>query len=175
MLANPEKTGAQRGGSEFFPRRKGAHLFRCARLYARMNTAKILPPIAALLVGTLAGCVSSPTRSSTVIQPPAPPGLPRPPALRIPNPPGAPEPPTLGDVVRVEHEPPVYAPPEEAPATGQPAAGMVWVPGHYTWQASQYAWVPGAWRQPPEGRSTWVPPHWEKSNEGYLFTEGMWR
>jgi hypothetical protein len=53
---------------------------------------------------TLTG-VAAP-RSTTVIQPPAPPGLPRPPAIRLANPPGLPAPPSVGDVIRVEKAPP---------------------------------------------------------------------
>src|ERR1044071_2616860 len=79
-------------------------------------------------------------RSSTVIQPPAPPGLPKPPAIRLPNPPGLPPPPSVGDVVRVEKEPPA---PREEPvpvATTKPFPEAVWVPGYYVWHGKDYVW-----------------------------------
>jgi hypothetical protein len=132
-------------------------------------------PFVAVASLVLAGCASSPTRSSTVIQPPAPPGLPRPPALRIPNPRGV-EPASVGDIVRVEREPPAGAmQPQEAPTSPQPFAGAVWQPGYYVWQQEQYVWVPGRWAQPPAGKTSWVAPRWEQRSGGYVFVEGYWR
>ncbi|HUR56579.1 MAG TPA: hypothetical protein VM029_02640 [Opitutaceae bacterium] len=123
----------------------------------------LLSALAALTLG-LAGCATSPTRSATVIQPPAPPGLPRPPALRIPN------------IIRVHHEPPAPLEPQEAPTSAQPHPEAVWVPGFYTWRENQYAWTPGTWQRPPDGRTTWVAPRVERRGDNeYVFTEGYWR
>jgi hypothetical protein len=135
--------------------------------------AFLLSALGALALG-LGGCASTPTRSSTVIQPPAPPGLPRPPALRIPNPPGV-EPPSVGNVVRVDREPPTAVEPQQAPTSAQPFPEAVWVPGYYTWQQNQYTWTPASWQRPPAGRTTWVPPRWERRDDQFIFTEGYWR
>jgi hypothetical protein len=126
----------------------------------------------ALVGGGWAGCASHPTRSSTVIQPPTPPGLPKPPALRLRNPPGV-EPASVGSLIRVEKDPPPA--PQEMPTSAQPFAGAVWVPGYYVWQNNQYTWLPGRWERPPEGRSVWVAPRWERRDNGYAFIEGYWR
>jgi hypothetical protein len=114
-------------------------------------------------------------RSSTVIQPPAPPGLPKPPAIRLANPPGLPTPPSVGDVIRVEKEPPPMKEETVPVATSKPYPEAVWVPGYYVWHGGEYVWVAGKWERPPENRSVWVAPRWEKRDNGYVFVEGYWR
>ena len=120
----------------------------------------------------LGACASNEPRTTTVIQPPKPPGLPRPPALRIPNPPGV-EPPSLGNVVRVERHPP--ARPEELSPTSQPYPDAVWQPGYWAWQNNQYVWINGRWDRPPRPGAVWVAPRWEQRDNGYVFIEGYWR
>jgi hypothetical protein len=111
-------------------------------------------------------------RSTTVIQPPAPPGLPKPPAIRLGNPPGLPTPPSVGDVIRVEKEPPP-ARDEAVPAqSARPFPEAVWVPGYHVWHGGEYVWVAGKWERPPEGRTVWVAPRWEKRDGGFVFVEG---
>jgi hypothetical protein len=158
-----------------FPKVKRGERPDSAGVYARMNAKCWAGRIfagALVAIGLFTGCASHPTRSSTVIQPPTPPGLPKPPALRVPNIPGA-EPPSVGNLIRVEHEPPPG--PQEAPTSAQPFPEAVWVPGYYVWQNNQYTWTPGRWERPPQGRTIWVAPRWEKRDNGYAFIEGYWR
>ncbi|MBN2194582.1 MAG: hypothetical protein JW751_17325 [Polyangiaceae bacterium] len=35
--------------------------------------------------------------------------------------------------------------------TSQPAAGCVWVDGHYVWGAGRWTWIAGGWVRPPVG------------------------
>jgi hypothetical protein len=120
----------------------------------------------------LGACASTEPRTATVIQPPTPPGLPKAPALRIPNPPGV-EPPSIGNLVRVEREPPGR--PEELTPTSQPYPDAVWQPGYWAWQNNQYVWMNGKWERPPRAGATWVEPRWERRDNGYVFIEGYWR
>lgn len=121
----------------------------------------------------LAACANTGSTSTTVIQPPTPPGLPKAPAIRIPNPPGAPEPPQVGTLVRVEKNPPAGSA-EPAP-TAAPFAGAVWQPGYYAWENNQYVWQAGRWEKPPEGRTTWIAPRWEPRHGGWVFVPGQWQ
>jgi hypothetical protein len=120
----------------------------------------------------LGACSSHEPRTTTVIQPPKPPGLPRPPALRIPNPPGV-EPPSVGSLVRVEREPPARR--EELSPTSQPYPDAVWQPGYWAWQNNQYVWINGRWDRPPRPGAVWVAPQWEQRENGYVFIAGHWR
>jgi hypothetical protein len=124
------------------------------------------------MVLLVSACSSTGPRTTTVIQPPKPPGLPRPPALRIPNPPGM-RPPEMGNVVRVVQEPPRR--PEELSPTSQPFPDAVWLPGYWVWQNDQYVWLNGRWERPPHPGAAWVEPRWEQRENGYVFVEGYWR
>ena len=161
-----------------FPIWKQGERPHAARVYARMNPKSSAGIIfcaalgAAVIWGT--GCSSTATRSSTVIQPPTPPGLPKAPAIRVPNPPGV-EPPSVGNLIRVEREPPAAPSAQEAPQGPQPYPEAVWMPGYYAWLNNQYTWVPGKWERPPPGKTMWVPPRWERRDNGYVFVEGYWQ
>lgn len=60
---------------------------------AKNGYSKLWPVALAVAAGLLAGCSTTGSGSSTVIDPPAPPGLPDPPAVSVPNPPGVNPPP----------------------------------------------------------------------------------
>jgi hypothetical protein len=126
-------------------------------------------------LATITACVGAEERSSTVIQPPTPPGLPKPPAIRLPNPPGLPPPPSVGDVIRVEKEPPAPKQEEVPVITARPFPEAVWVPGYYVWHGGDYVWVAGKWDRPPENRKVWVAPRWEKRDNAWVYTEGYWK
>jgi hypothetical protein len=149
-----------------------------ADVYARMNPKTSAGKTLSAALGAIliwgAGCSSTATRSSTVIQPPTPPGLPKAPAIRVPNIPGV-EPPSVGNVIRVEREPPANATPQEAPTTPQPFPEAVWMPGYYAWLNNQYTWMPGKWERPPQGKKVWVAPRWKRRDNGYVFIEGYWQ
>jgi hypothetical protein len=68
---------------------------------------------------------------------------------------------------------PTSAPYEQIPARPYPNA--VWIPGHYNYTGSNYAWESGRWETPPSGTSTWVPPTWQPTNGGYVYVRGHWQ
>jgi hypothetical protein len=130
--------------------------------------------IASLALAVSVGWVGcSGSSSTTVIQPPTPPGLPKARAIRIPNPPGAVLLPPIGNLIRMEKDPP---PAQTDPTAGQPPfPEAVWKPGYWAWQNNQYTWIPGHWEQPPQGFSTWTPPRYEPREQGWVFYPGRWQ
>ncbi len=57
-----------------------------------------------------------------------------------------------------------------------PAAGFVWAPGYWAWDAgaADYYWVPGTWVEPPRPGLLWTPAYWESRDGIYAFHEGYW-
>jgi hypothetical protein len=56
-----------------------------------------------------------------------------------------------------------------------PGVGFVWIKGYYAYRGGEYAWEPGRWERPAEGRTAWVPHHWEHDSHGWYLVEGHWR
>ena len=68
--------------------------------------------------------------------------------------------------------PPAFA--ELVPEPPQSDVSLIWQPGHFDWDGSNYATVPGRWVEraghgtlwqdgywkPTDGDSVWVPGHW---------------
>lgn len=75
-------------------------------------------------------------------------------------------------VVYVSERPPA-ARVEVIPAA--PGAGFVWIRGYWGHRGSSYAWVPGRWERPAEGRHAWVPERWVHDRNGWYLQEGHWR
>ena len=55
-----------------------------------------------------------------------------------------------------------------------PAAGYIWTPGYWAWNAAGYYWVPGAWILPPRVGFLWTPGYWGWSSGVYAFRAGYW-
>lgn len=53
-----------------------------------------------------------------------------------------------------------------------PGPGNIWVPGHYSWSNSQWAWVAGTWIVPPQPGAYWVEGRWDSQTQSW--TEGHW-
>ncbi len=71
-------------------------------------------------------------------------------------------------------EPP--APIEETPSADRPAAaGVIWVPGYWAWEADRanYVWVSACWRVAPPNR-TWAPGYWNPISGGWEWVAGYW-
>jgi hypothetical protein len=73
---------------------------------------------------------------------------------------------------------PNYLPPppqslEAGPNTPQPSPNVVWTPGYWFWQGTQYVWRPGYWSA-VQPNWIWVPAHYVWSPSGYLFVAGYW-
>ena len=69
--------------------------------------------------------------------------------------------------------PPPPASEEQPPS---PATGDVWVPGYWWWSVplKRYAWVSGAWRDPPP-EQVWTPGLWTSAPSGrFVWIPGFW-
>jgi WXXGXW repeat (2 copies) len=62
---------------------------------------------------------------------------------------------------------------EAGPNTPQPGPNVVWTPGYWFWQGTQYVWRPGYWSA-VNPNWIWVPAHYVWSPSGYLFVAGYW-
>jgi hypothetical protein len=117
--------------------------------------------MAALTLGSLAGCVVREEAPAPVAVGPAPGPAPAP----------APAPqPADGDVVVQDAPPPDVV--EVQPA--QPGPEFVWVGGFWAWNGYRYAWRPGYWHRPPYGYHVWVHDHWARGPRGYFWVRGHW-
>jgi hypothetical protein len=75
------------------------------------------------------------------------------------------------DSVVVFNAPPAPHPEAVSP---QPSSDNVWIPGHWTWQNNNYAWMGGHWALPPVNNAVWVGPRWEPEGSTFRFHEGYW-
>lgn len=57
----------------------------------------------------------------------------------------------------------------------RPNDQSVWVPGYWTWQNSDYAWMAGHWEVPPTPNAVWINPTWAPEGSAFRFYEGYWR
>lgn len=68
-------------------------------------------------------------------------------------------------------------PPESEGPTPEegPSPSARWVAGYWDWDAGRgaFAWVPGLWVVPPEGRS-WVEGRWRRDERGWYRIPGRW-
>ena len=55
-----------------------------------------------------------------------------------------------------------------------PSEGYVWTPGYWSWNNSEYFWVPGTWVEPPQVGLLWTPGYWAFDNGVYAFHRGYW-
>jgi hypothetical protein len=73
----------------------------------------------------------------------------------------------------------VQAPPqaiEETPPAQRPTgAGVIWIPGYWSWDDDRgaYVWVSGTWRVPPPSCS-WMPGYWSQTAAGWQWVPGFW-
>jgi hypothetical protein len=81
----------------------------------------------------------------------------------------------------VQAAPPIAkAPPDpipEVPPDQKPVGdNVLWIPGYWSWDTdrSDYIWVSGVWRIPPDGRQ-WVPGYWQKTDDGWEWVPGFWK
>lgn len=63
--------------------------------------------------------------------------------------------------------------PEQRPSAPSPA--HVWIAGHHTRRAGQWAWVSGHYAMPPRADVVWVSGHWVSHLHGYAWIPGAWR
>jgi hypothetical protein len=78
------------------------------------------------------------------------------------------------DAGRYAHQ----APPADREETPPPQPGpqYVWVPGHYSWDGSDFQWHRGQWAQPPNGYHAWTPGNWQQTSpNNWVYVEGQWQ
>jgi hypothetical protein len=68
-----------------------------------------------------------------------------------------------------------YSPPALRAETARPATALaVWDPGHWVWNISEYAWVPGHLLQRPSPGAVWHPGYWRQETAGWVRVGGYW-
>ena len=50
-----------------------------------------------------------------------------------------------------------------------PSERVVWVPGHWAWDGSDYAWEPGHYVERPSARAEFEPGHWVQTANGWTW------
>lgn len=73
--------------------------------------------------------------------------------------------------VLVPNQPP---PPHTENMGTAPVDSYARVPGYWTYENSQWVWVPGHWQAPPRPGETWVPGFWRRTVGGWVWTPGHW-
>jgi hypothetical protein len=73
----------------------------------------------------------------------------------------------------VTYMPPPPPPPKLAPPGPPPMADTFYVPGHWEWNGTGYAWRQGYWARVQPGY-VWVPAHYRWTPTGYVYIAGYW-
>ena len=66
-------------------------------------------------------------------------------------------------------------PPPYETITAPPAAGYIWVPGHWYYRSTGWVWAAGYWNLAPYSGAVWVPGHWVWRAYGWVWVPGHWR
>jgi hypothetical protein len=136
-------------------------------------------------LGLLAGCASEPASHLVTAPPPLPPTMaPAPQTIVVTQQPqqvlvAQPQQQVVATLAApagvnsyVVMQAPPAAPPEAVPT--RPTTQHKWIPGYWTWQNNQYAWMAGHWEVPPYTAAVWVNPRWAPEGNAYRFYEGHW-
>jgi hypothetical protein len=67
-------------------------------------------------------------------------------------------------------------PPRHEVIVVRPHRNVVWVEGHWLWNARQagYVWISGRWINARPG-FVWVDGRWKNTRHGWTYKEGYWR
>jgi hypothetical protein len=65
-------------------------------------------------------------------------------------------------------------PPREEMRMPPPSQGQVWLPGYWSWNNNEWAWMPGRLEKPPERMATWVPGQWTQRGDAWVWRSGHW-
>jgi len=61
------------------------------------------------------------------------------------------------------------------PVPAPPAPGTVWAPGYWSWNGTQYVWVPGQYVVPPFPGAVWIGGRWVARGPNWVWVDGRWR
>src|SRR5947209_830530 len=71
--------------------------------------------------------------------------------------------------------PPVPVPRAEAvPNPPSSPVPLIWRPGHYEWDGTSYAWVPGAWVDRAGHGTLWQDGYWRREGARYIWIPPHW-
>lgn len=62
---------------------------------------------------------------------------------------------------------------EEKPVLQSPET-QIWKPGYWSWNGSEYSWIPGEVVPRPAPTAAWFPDHWMWHTYGWAFVPGYW-
>src|SRR5437764_653251 len=67
------------------------------------------------------------------------------------------------------------APLQEMPPEDKPEGHVTWIGGYWAWDddRSDFLWVSGIWRTPPEGKQ-WVAGYWREEGDNWQWVPGFW-
>ena len=82
--------------------------------------------------------------------------------------------PAEGPEVRVD-TPTAPPPPKAETPSAQPSPTHAWIAGHWVWEKTAYAWVPGFWAPPPAPGYVWVAARWVQRGGVWYFRDGHWK
>jgi hypothetical protein len=63
---------------------------------------------------------------------------------------------------------------EVVPAPPVSEIPLIWRPGHYDWDGSQYVWTAGEWTQKAGHGNLWQDGYWQKQGDQYVWVRGHW-
>lgn len=75
---------------------------------------------------------------------------------------------------RLSPSAPPTAPFEPKPHATNPMQ-EVWRAGYWSYDGSQFVWIPGTYMVRPEPTAVWIPDRWEHRTFGWAFIPGHWR
>jgi len=53
--------------------------------------------------------------------------------------------------------------------------GHIWRPGYWSYNGSDFSWVPGEMIERPSFTAVWAPDHWVRHNFGWALVAGHWQ
>lgn len=70
---------------------------------------------------------------------------------------------------------PIAPPPEQAEMVPPPPGpNSVWVPGRWSYNGTDWAWIGGRYETRPTSTAQWIPGHWTQQGNAWVWTSGRW-
>lgn len=68
--------------------------------------------------------------------------------------------------------PPIRA--ERVPAPPRSAVVLIWQPGHYNWNGSDYVWTAGQWVERAGHGTLWQDGYWQRTSQTSVWVPAHW-